>query len=151
MFAPSLAPQWDVWPDCESAVIRLAQLNGHGFALLKVQLWQCCGGSAAQRVMDVAVPSLSTKQGTLLHTMLKRVSGISKWCRFIQGWKIYALGVENLKWQEENFPLHLAWGLRRCIIHGKKKAPGSMNEDLAASWTKWLQTWFFSPSGGSLT
>ena len=111
MFAPSLAPQWDVWPDCESAVIRLAQLNGHGFALLKVRLRQ--GSSLAAW----------TKQGTLLHTMLKRVSGISKWCRFIQGWKIYALGVENLKWQEENFPLHLAWGLRRCIIHGKKRLP----------------------------
>ena len=145
MFAPSLAPQWDVWPDCESAVIQLAQLNGHGFALLKVRLRQ---GSVQRRSSSLAA---WTKQGTLLHTMLKRVSGISKWCRFIQGWKIYALGVENLKWQEENFPLHLAWGLRRCIIHGKKKAPGSMNEDLAASWTKWLQTWFFSPSGGSLT
>ena len=82
--------------------------------------WLCFVKSSAQASSSLAA---WTKQGTLLHTMLKRVSGISKWCRFIQGWKIYALGVENLKWQEENFPLYLAWGLRRCIIHGKKRLP----------------------------
>lgn len=25
--------------------------------------------------------------------------------------------------RRKNFPLHLAWGLRRCIIHGKKRLP----------------------------
>ena len=72
------------------------------------------------RIARLASLLYGPNKAHLLHTILKRVSGISKWCWFIQGWKIYALGVENLKWQEENFPLHLAWGLLKCIIHGKK-------------------------------
>ena len=83
----------------------LTQLNDYGFALLKVQRAATCSQPSHCPPFRPFCMSTPNK-----HTILKRVRGISKWCRFIQGWKIYALGVENLKWQEEKLSSSLGMG-----------------------------------------
>ena len=103
-----LAPVKGVWPT--------GQRICRGKASLTEWSWFRFVKSAVSAVATARRQHLVTYVGQTRHialqcsTKLKRVSGISKWCRFIQGWKIYALGVENLKWQEEKLSSSLGMG-----------------------------------------